>query len=227
MTRPVGLIKALVMAFLLAMGITEALAEDASAAPRAAMADAMSRMMEAMGLFNAPATPGLPMASPLSPLGGMPGGGIIMPGMPGASTWPATGGDPSGLMEKGGDMMKGFSEGLAKSGEMAGIMPWSSGSKLDGVWEGRNGELLIVQGNRFRIYPGDRGYVDGYLQASGERLAMYNPKNAQISPFEFAESGGRLVLRDDAGALYLYRRLWLEPAPSELTTPSSAASPAK
>ena len=49
---------------------TEALAEDAGAAPRAAMADAMSRMMEAMGFLNPPASPGLPMTTPLAPLSG-------------------------------------------------------------------------------------------------------------------------------------------------------------
>jgi hypothetical protein len=39
---------------------------------------------------------------------------------------------------------------------------------------------------------------------------MYNPENEHIRPFEFAESEGRLALRDPAGSLFLYRRLWLD-----------------
>ncbi|MBP8197105.1 MAG: hypothetical protein KAX64_00940 [Chromatiaceae bacterium] len=197
---------------------TEALAEDPGAAPRAAMADAMSRMMEAMGFLNPPTSPGLPMTTPLS---GMPGGFSIpgMTGMPGSSSWPAPGGDPSGLMGKGGEVMKQMTEGMKSSG---GALSSSPGSRLDGVWEGRNGELLIVQGNRFRIYPGSSGYVDGYLQLSGDRLAMYNPENAHISPFDFAESDGRLALRDRNGSHFLYRRLWLDQPTPPLPSPAAA-----
>ena len=83
-------------------------------------------------------------------------------------------------------------------------------NRLDGVWEGRNGELLIVQGSRFRIYPGSAGYVDGYIQLRGDRLALYSPSDESARPFEFAESEGRLALRDAQGQLCLYRRLWLE-----------------
>ena len=217
-------IRTLVLALTLLL-TTEAAAEDPSAAPRVAMADAMARMMEAMGFLNPPASPGLPMTTPLAPLSGMPGGLSIpgMTGMPGASPWPSPSGDPSGLMGKGGEVMKQMTEGMKIPGSTIGAMPPSPGSRLDGVWEGRNGELLIVQGNRFRIYPGSSGFVDGYIQLSGERLAMYNPENAHISPFDFAESEGRLALRDRNGGHFLYRRLWLDqPTPQLPTTPSAA-----
>ena len=187
---------------------TGAKAEDPSTAPRVAMADAMARMMEAMGFLNTPASPGLPMTTPPVPLGGMPIPG--MTGVPGASSWSAPTGDPSGLMSKGGEVMKQMTEGMKLPGSSGGALSSSSGSRLDGVWEGRNGELLIVQGNRFRIYPGSSGYVDGYIQLSGDRLAMYNLENAHISPFDFAESDGRLALRDRNGDHFLYRRLWLD-----------------
>jgi len=173
------------------------------------MADAMSRMMEAMGLFNSPIPAGMPGSPPL-------------PGMP---PWPSAGSDPTGFMAKGGEMMKDLSAGVSKPGEMAAMVPWSKDSRLDGVWEGRNGELLIVQGNRFRIYPGTSKYMDGFIHLSGERLALYNSQNANVTPFEFAESEGRLALRDRSGNLYLYRRLWWEqPAPS---APSPPPKPGK
>ena len=210
-------IRSLVLALTLLL-TTEAAAEDPSTAPRVAMADAMARMMEAMGFLNPPASTGLPMTTPPVPLGGMPGGLSIpgMTGMPGASSWSAPGGDPAGLMGKGGEVMKQMTEGMKLPGSSGGAPSSSPGSRLDGVWEGRNGELLIVQGNRFRIYPGSSGYVDGYIQLSGDRLAMYNLENAHISPFDFAESDGRLALRDRNGDHFLYRRLWLDQAAPQL-----------
>jgi hypothetical protein len=189
------------------------------------MADAMSRMMDAMGLFNAPASPGLPKSTPLSPLGGMPGG-LSMPGSTHAPPWAAPGTDPASLMEKSGEAMKQMTEGLKIPGPAGGSRPLSTSSRLDGVWEGRHGELLIVQGNRFRIYPGSMGFVDGYIQFSGGYLALYNPENANISPYEFAESDGRLALRDRSGSLFLYRRLWLDastPQDPAFSSPAPAA----
>jgi hypothetical protein len=172
------------------------------------MADAMVRMMEAMGLFEPSAISSMPMGAPFAAPGMTPGFGGF--GMPGAAPWTMPSQDPSGTMEKSREMMKQFSERMGMPGDMtSGMFPWAPGSGLEGIWEGRNGELLIVQGNRFRIYPGHAGYVEGYFQLSGDRLALYNPQDDNVRPFEFAESEGRLVLRDDTGSLYLYRRLRL------------------
>ena len=146
-------------------------------------------------------------------------------GMPGATPWGMMSQDPTAAAEQGGqmmDQMQQLYQGMGMPGQMGeGMMPWAGGSRLEGVWEGRNGELLIVQGNRFRIYPGSAGYVDGYLQLSGDRLAMYNPEDADARPFEYAEHQGRLVLRDGTGQLYLYRRLWIDEQPGQ--TPAAGA----
>ncbi len=211
MTRALGPARALLAVLALLAGTVPATAEDVSAAPRAAMAEAMAKMMEAMGFLG----PALPGSMPSSVPGVMPG---MMPsplsGMPGAT-------DPKSLMdqgmEKGGAALQQMTEGMKMPDTPASFMPWGTPSRLDGVWEGRNGELLIVQGNRFRIYPGASHYVDGYIQLQGDRLALYNPGNEHIRPFEFAESEGRLALRDPAGTLFLYRRLWLEQPAAETT----------
>jgi len=176
------------------------------AGTRETMADAMARMMEAMGLFEPSGVGSMPMGLPFGAYGWTPGLG----GMPGTSPWGMPMQDPSGTFGKGSEMMKRFSRGMTMPGG-SGMLPWMA-APLDGFWEGRNGELLIVQGNRFRIYPGNAGYVDGYLKLSGDRLAMYSPTDESARPFEYAESEGRLVLRDGAGQLYLYRRLWLDDA---------------
>ena len=222
MTRAPGPARTLLALLALLAGTVPAAAEDVSAAPRAAMAEAMAKMMEAMG-FLGPALPG----SMPSPVPGVMPGMLPSPltGMPGAA-------DPKTLMdqgmEKGGAALQQMTEGMKMPDNPASFMPWGTPSRLDGVWEGRNGELLIVQGNRFRIYPGASHYVDGYIQLQGDRLALYNPGNEHIRPFEFAESEGRLALRDPAGTLFLYRRLWLEqPAAETIRAPEATEQRAK
>jgi hypothetical protein len=81
---------------------------------------------------------------------------------------------------------------------------------LEGVWEGREGGLLIVQGHRFRLYSPHGGFVDGLIQQRDDRIALYDQGSETARPYEFAEQQGRLVLRDADGRVYLYRRLWLD-----------------
>ncbi|MFZ0788896.1 MAG: hypothetical protein WAM94_04655 [Chromatiaceae bacterium] len=183
-----------------------------SGASRQAMADAMARMMEAMGFLGSGAStansmargqmPGMP-----SPFG-MPGWGMGMPGMPGMPSggMPFSGGnqmDQAGRM--GGTMMDQFSQTVPGMGQM----PWS-GSALDGVWEVAGGGLLIVQGGNYRLYAPDGGYVDGALQISGDRLQMANTRAGLVLQFDYALDQGRLAMRDQNGQVYLYRRLVLD-----------------
>lgn len=177
------------------------------------MADAMAKMMEAMGLFDsAPAQrdPGGVFTDPWSPWGSL-------RGPFGVSGWGPTFGAPGGgpvpdrsraaVMR---ELMRRFTRQLLPPGESSGDRPiaWRP-SQLEGVWEGRDGELVIVQGERFRIYSPELRRVDGLMRIQGNRLALYNPLDGQARPFEFAEHQGRLIMRDLAGQLYLYRRLRL------------------
>ena len=183
-----------------------------SGASRQAMADAMARMMEAMGFLGSGAStansmargqmPGMP-----SPFG-MPGLGMGMPGMP-SGGMPFSGGnqmDQAGRM--GSTMMDQFSQTVPGMGQMPN-MPWS-GSALEGVWEVAGGGLLIVQGGNYRLYAPDGGYVDGTLQISGNRLQMANTRAGLVLQFDYALDQGRLVMRDQNGQVYLYRRLVLK-----------------
>lgn len=177
---------------------------------REVMADAMARMMEAMGLFDsAPVQPGVRgvPTNPLSrmgPLGSSPWGSAL------GTPWVGPTGDGSraGAMR---ELMRHFTGQMARLGESGSDWPvaWEP-SRLEGVWEGRDGELLIVQGSKFRIYSPAIQRVDGWMQIRGDRLALYNPFDRHAQPFEFAESQGRLILRDLNGELYLYRRLRLD-----------------
>lgn len=85
--------------------------------------------------------------------------------------------------------------------------PWfnsqSSQILLDGVWQGRGSEILIIRGNQFRVYK----YVDGSLQIQGNKLIMHHPQADVVRQYEFATQNDQLILRDPHGQILLYSRL--------------------
>jgi hypothetical protein len=159
---------------------------------REAMANAMARMMEAMGFLG---DSGNSAASgPLSA--------------------------PMQAAEEARSMMEQMPGGEAMQA-LPGLDGWR-GTTLDGVWEGRDGGLLIVQGPRFRLYAPNHAHIDGLIQQRDDRVAMYTPQDDVARPYQFAEQQGRLVLRDASGQIYLYRRLWLDqPLPVPPREPAS------
>jgi len=177
---------------------------------REVMADAMAKMMEAMGLFDS--------APAQRDLGGVFADPWSRRGPFDAAGWGSTSGAPRGgpgpdrsRTAAMRELMRRFTRQMFPPGESGGDWPmaWRP-SRLEGVWEGRDGELVIVQGERFRIYSPELRRVDGLMRIQGNRLALYNPLDGHARPFEFAEHQGRLIMRDLAGQLYLYRRLWLD-----------------
>ncbi|TVQ93522.1 MAG: hypothetical protein EA400_02380 [Chromatiaceae bacterium] len=192
-----------VLAPVLVLSLALALAAPVTlaAGTRDAIANMMARMMEAMGLFT---DEGM-AAEALAPFYPNP---YAMPGMsqfaPGAWPW-----NPSaGAAGEGFPNIPGWPRSPA--------VPGATG--LDGVWEGRDQGLLIIQGARFRLQAAQGGHVEGYIQRRGERLAMYEPTSDSVRGYEVAEHQGRLVLRDSDGRVYLYRRLWLD-APDPFANP--------
>jgi hypothetical protein len=178
-----------------------------NAANRESVADAMVRMMEAMGFLNPGPGSGFPSGSTWTPAFGS----FAMPGsIPGGAPYE----DPSRRLDMG-EAMRRFSRGMAGPGGGQSFA-WM-GSPLEGIWEGRGGELLIVQGNRFRIYAGSAAHVDGYIMVRANRVALYNPVDSNTQLYEYAQSQDRLALRDASGQLYLYRRLRLD-APEETSS---------
>ncbi|CAD7855714.1 MAG: hypothetical protein [Olavius algarvensis Gamma 1 endosymbiont] len=170
---------------------------------REVMANAMARMMEAMGLFDAAPASRDFGGVPANPWAGAWGSALDAP-------WDGPVPNRSRNLTMR-DLMRQFARGMTPPGENGGERPsgWKP-SRLEGVWEGRTGELLIVQGERFRIYSPEMQRVDGLMQTRGDRLALYNPRDRHAQPFEFVERQGRLIMRDLAGNLYLYRHLRLD-----------------
>lgn len=185
---------------------------------RRAMADAMVRMMEIMGLFG---------GGSLGSWGGVPNvSGLTSPfgswmGMPGASPWGMPFQDPSKATGWGSNMMSQMAQGVpgASTGSGTGAEP------LDGVWEGGGGDLLIVQGGRYRIYAPQDQYIDGMLQQQSNRVALFNAQDGQTQIFDFATQDGRLALRGAGGEVYLYRRFGGMPAGRGPTMTAPAPEP--
>ncbi len=144
------------------------------------MLDAMTRMMEAMGMVNAPEP------APADPAGD--------------HNWP--------WLLPFGDPIQTFS--FPKPQAQLRLPGSKSGHVLDGLWEDREQGLLIIHGSRFRICQPRSGSIDGIIEQRDNRVILYNPNNRQARLYEFALFEGRLVLRDPEGQLLLYRRLWLD-----------------
>ncbi len=78
---------------------------------------------------------------------------------------------------------------------------------LDGVWQGRSGEILMIRDGRFRIYVTRDRYRQGRLRLKGDTLYMHDPQTRTTNRYEYATHKDRLVLRDAEDRLLLYRRL--------------------
>lgn len=189
------------LAMLLALGCVSGHA--AAETPAEAMARAIARMMESMGFagsagYEAPAypdagaMPGWP--GPMTP---WPGGALPESGASGMADSAM-----DGMTRMGQDLMQGM------QGQSPG-MPWAQTS-LEGVWEDNQGGVLIVQGGRYRLYSQCRGYIEGAIRLSGNRVELSNDEEGVTQGFEYALDQGRLALRSDDGQVFLYRRLILD-----------------
>ncbi len=78
---------------------------------------------------------------------------------------------------------------------------------LGGIWRGATGDVLVIQGHRFRIHNNDGFYRDGTFHVRGNLLVTYAPATGVTRHYELAQLGDRLALRDSAGQLFIFDRL--------------------
>jgi hypothetical protein len=106
----------------------------------------------------------------------------------------------------------------------------SGQSSLDGIWQGRDGEIVLVMYGHFRIYADSENYRDGLYQMNENWLTLYDPQTGSRKDYEYALSDGRMVLRDDNGQLLLYRQLPIPVPPYSIfsgqANPSTQQQPA-
>ncbi len=81
-------------------------------------------------------------------------------------------------------------------------------ARLNGSWQGQAGEILVIRNGRFRIYLQPNAYQEGRMVLQGEHMLLLQDLSTGLTrQYEFAESQGRLALRDDQENLLLYLRL--------------------
>lgn len=178
------------MLLMMAVFHTHAAAAPPLDTPAQAMAQAIARMMESMGFFAGAGDPG-----PIPPSG-----------------WPSAFGGVPGMSGMGHQMSPGTLMG--QMGERAfGDTMTGQTTVLEGVWEDNQGGLLIVQGRFYRLYAARKGYIEGGIRVTDDRVELSNQTLGFTQTFELALDQGRLVLRDASGQLYLYRRLVLGRTP--------------
>ena len=98
-------------------------------------------------------------------------------------------------------------------------------STLDGIWQGRGGEIVLVMYGHFRIYADSDHYRDGLYQINENWLTLYDPQSGSQRSYEYALSEGRMVLRDESDQLLLYRQLPIPVPPYSLFTETHQTSP--
>ncbi len=80
-------------------------------------------------------------------------------------------------------------------------------SPLDGVWLGRNGEIVLVMYSHFRIYASAEVYRDGRFAIIGDRLVMYDPRSEYRMVFDYYLEQGHMLLRSETGAVLAFKQL--------------------
>ena len=84
---------------------------------------------------------------------------------------------------------------------------WSRPGPLDGDWEDPAGNLLSVANGRFRISQSRDRYTEGYLRLETGKILSMRIRNSDYKRYyEYATQEEKLVLRDSAGNLLLFRR---------------------
>lgn len=103
---------------------------------------------------------------------------------------------------------RGISQQLAKAGGAAfGAM---GSTNLDGAWRGQNGEILLIEGKRFRLHADRRRYLDGRLGRRGNIVGFLYPKRQTALLYRYQISGNRLALQSRDRSIRYFQRLPIE-----------------
>ena len=151
----------------------------------------------------------------LSGLSGYPLGGFGSPvspwvgGMPMQSPLPGGGGIP-------------MQPGIPQASPIPQIP--NTLSPVDGIWLGRGGEIVLVMYGHFRIYASAEVYQDGRFEIRGAHLLMYDPQSERRMVFEYYLDDGRMILRNEAGDLLLFKQLPIPIPPYSLLGNPAAIS---
>lgn len=83
----------------------------------------------------------------------------------------------------------------------------SDPSPLNGIWQGQQGEIVLVMYGHFRVYASPDVYRDGDYEIRDGYIIMRDPKTGMQKPYEYVLDKGRMVMRDSDGDLLLFRQM--------------------
>jgi hypothetical protein len=93
-------------------------------------------------------------------------------------------------------------------------------SKVDGIWAGRGGEIVLVMYGHFRIYANPELYRDGRYHVDGNKLLMYDPESGRTQEYDYLLDKGRMIMRDKYDNILLFKQLPI-PLPTYPLPPSA------
>jgi hypothetical protein len=190
---------------LLFLGLTLAAAQPAIAeTPSSIMSRAMIAMMDTMG----------DLAQEYKGRGKWSFGNRYSPynSWSGIGGYPAYGYSAPGYYNPGALYSPPLQSPIPGSGPVSPLMSPLEGynpyqSLVDGIWIGQSGEIILVMYGHFRIYASAETYRDGRFEISGNRLAMLDPETGYVMEFDYLLDDGRMILRNDAGGIMLFKQL--------------------
>jgi PAS domain-containing protein len=93
---------------------------------------------------------------------------------------------------------------------MPGAAPRSSLSRtqlLDGIWQGRQGDILMIRDGNARLFGYNRAvHESAEISLTANRLELKSLSSGLARTYDYAYRDDRLALRDAAGNILLYRR---------------------
>ena len=168
------------------------------------------------GLGTLGALPGVGGLGGLSGLGGVPGMGA-MPGSllgPGAGmSQGAMGGWPSqGMPGLGGVPGLGGMPAYGVPG--LGGQPWQQwpgpatapAATLDGIWELNSGGVVVIRGDRARLYLSRERYQDFVIAYDRQQFSWAPLRGGSASRYRYQIRDGRMILQDKDGNYLLLRK---------------------
>ena len=94
------------------------------------------------------------------------------------------------------------------------MQPWVPGphnsfgqTNLNGIWQGHDGNILVIDGNRFRIHASEDQYLFGIFMTYGNRFIAYSPQSDITRQYQFEINGELLALQDEHGQIMVFQRL--------------------
>ena len=100
---------------------------------------------------------------------------------------------------------QGFGQQMGQAGNAA--LGATGSDSLDGAWRGQQGEVLLIEGQRFRLHADRRRYLDGRLRRRGNIVGFLYPKRETALLYRYQISGDRLALQSRDRKIMVYQRV--------------------